>query len=274
MKKANLILAIGFIAASTMFTSCTKDNTTPKSSTFAIDAQDNSVASAAFEDVDDEVDNALGVGLKSGDDDSLPSITTKYWKRGEFKKELSFNNINRKGKVRSGKIIVTVTYPVLGDTLDTTKWVKTITFENYKVGDRLIEGTKTITYLGIVDGYPQWNITLVGGKVTFANGKFITHEFERTRKMIEGSDTPLIHADDVFEINGTGSGINRRGLAYTTITTSLIKEADCPFFKSGTVIYESEEKIITIVYTGGDACEASATITVDGKTETIDTDAA
>jgi hypothetical protein len=272
MKKVNLFLAIGLMAACTVFTSCTKDNTTPSSSSYVTDAQDNSIASAAFDDAITEVDDVLGGSLKSALNDSAPKVTIKYWRRGEFREELFYNTITRKGKERSGKIIVTVTYPVVGDTLDTSKWVKTITFENYKVGGRLIEGTKTITYLGKVDGFPTWNIALVGGKVTFANGKFITFEFTRTRKMIEGFDTPLIHVDDVFQIDGSGNGTNRKGIAYTTIATSLVKASNCPFFKSGTVVYESANKIITIVYTGGDNCEPSATITVDGKTETIDTD--
>jgi hypothetical protein len=271
MKKVNFILAISIMAAGSIFTSCTKDDTTPSTSSYIADAQDNSIASASYDDAITEVDQALG-GVKSAIDASDPTVTTIYWRRGEFRKEILFNSITRRGKVRSGKIIVTVTYPVVGDTLNKENWVKTITFENYKVGGRQIEGTKTITFAGIVDGFPTWNITLTGGKVTFANGKFITYEFTRTRKMIEGSDTPLILEDDVYEINGNGSGTNRKGNPFTTTSTSLIKETGCPYFKSGTVVYETSNKTITIVYNGGDNCGTSATVTIDGKMETIDSD--
>jgi hypothetical protein len=271
MKKVNFILAICLMTAISMFTSCTKDDVTPSSNSSIADAQDNSIASSSFDDAITEVDQALGGSFKSADDET-PVITTIYWRKGEFRKEIVFNGITRRGKVRSGKIIVTVTYPVIGDTLNKENWVKTITFDDYKVGGRQIEGTKTITFIGLVDGFPTWNITLVGGKVTFANGKFITFEFTRTRKMIEGSETPLILEDDVYEINGNGNGTNRKGIAFTTTSTDLIKEVGCPYFRSGTVVYETVNKTITIVYNGGDSCGTSATITVDGKTETIDSD--
>lgn len=272
MKKVNFFLVISLLAVSAIFTSCKKDSTTPAPDTYVTDAQDNSIASAAYDDAITEVDAALGGGLKSADADSTPVVTTIYWRRGEFRKSLFYNNIFRRGRLRSGTIIVTVTYPPVGDTLSTDNWVKTITFNNYKVGGRQIEGTKTITYLGVVGGFPTWNIALVGGKVTFKNGKTLTFEFNRVRKMIEGFNTPLNWLDDVYVIDGHGSGTTRRGLAFTTSSDSLIKAAACPYFKSGVVTFVSSAKTVTITYNGGDNCSTSATIVVDNKTEPIDTD--
>jgi len=272
MKKVNLFLMISCLAVSSIFISCNKDNSTSTPDTYVTDAQDNSIASAAYDDVITEVDAALGGSLKSAEADSAPVVKLIYWRRGEFRKSIFFNNITRRGKVKSGTIFVTVTYPVTGDTTSTDLWVKTITFDVYKVGGRQLEGTKTITYKGIVDGFPEWTITLVGGKVTFRNGKTITYEYNRTRKMIQGYNTPLNLLDNVFRIDGNGSGTNRKGIAFTTSSDSLIIATACPYFRAGVVTYETANKKVTITYTGGDNCSTTASIVVDGKTEPIDTD--
>lgn len=274
MKKVNVFIALSFLAAGIMFTACKKDSSKDGvTDTQIADAQDQSIASTAYDDVDAEVDDALGSSLKAMEADTTPSNKLTR-KKGGFVRELNFDNITRNGKVKSGKIIVTVTYPTTGDTTDEKKWVRTVTFDNYTVGQRKIEGTKTIEYLGKVDGtHPQWKITLTGGKVTFKNGKTITCDYVKTRVMTEGYDTPLVRADNKFEFNGSGSGTNRKGVSYTITYDKVVKAALCPHFKSGTITYVCDTKTTVITYNAGTSCEQSATITVNGETKTIDGDA-
>ena len=275
MKKLSLKIAVGFLAGSTVFTSCKKDNTTSTDSITDADiaqVQDNSIASSAYDDADAEVAAAIGGSLKAdnGDDSTTkPVVTIISKEKGKVVKELTYNGINRRGKVRTGKILVTITYPTAGDSTDETKWVKTATFENYTVGERKIEGTKTITYQGKVNGLPQWSVTLKDGKVTFKNGKTITIDYTRTRVMIEGFATPYNTIDDVYQINGDGSGINRNGLAYTTTLENVVKAVACPYFKSGTETIVCEKKTKVITYNGGDSCDPNVTITVNGKTKKV-----
>jgi hypothetical protein len=279
MKKVSLIMVASFLAASAMYTSCKKDDTSTSSSITDADVaqvQDNSIASSAYDDVDTEVSAAVGTGLKSdlvGDSTIKPVVTIISKEKGKIVKNLTYNGINRRGKVRTGSILVTITYPTVGDSTDETKWVKTITFDNYTVGERKIEGTKTITYQGKVDGtHPQWEVKLVDGKVTLKNGKTVTAEYTRTRVMIEGFLTPLNFEDDVFQINGTGSGLNRKGIEYTSTLTDIVKAAGCPYFKSGIETFVSEKKTKVITYNGGDSCNPSATIEVNGKTKIVNID--
>lgn len=272
-------MVASFLAANVMFTSCKKDDTTTSSSITDADVaevQDNSIASSAYDDVDTEVSAAIGTGLKSdliGDSTVKPVVTIVSKEKGKIVKKITYNGINRRGKVRTGSILVTITYPTVGDSTDETKWVKTITFENYTVGERKIEGTKTITYQGKVDGiHPQWDVKLVAGKVTLKNGKSITADYSRTRVMTAGFLTPLNFEDDVFTINGTGSGLNRKGVAYTSTLTDIVKAAGCPYFKSGTETFVSDKKTKTITYNGGDSCDPNATIEVNGKTKIVNID--
>lgn len=276
MKNSSLLMAIGFLAVSSVFTSCNKDEVTdPISASQVAELQDNLIASSAFDDVDDEVEDATSsnsLKTDSVDSDTKPVVTIVSWEPGKITKQITFNGITRKGKLKSGKINVVITYPTTGDTTGEIGWVRTVTFENYTVNGRKIEGTKTITYLGKVDGtHPEWTITLVDGKITFATGETVTREFTKTRTLIEGYET-LIRLDNVYKTNGEGSGVNRKGIAYTTTFTDVVKSADCQYNKSGVIVHESEKKTKTITFTGGDSCSSSATIEVDGKIKTISSD--
>jgi hypothetical protein len=150
--------------------------------------------------------------------------------------------------------------------------VKTITLDGYTRNGRKVEGTKTITYLGKVDGtHPRWEVKLVGGKITFKDGTTITMESTRTRTLIEGYATETFQ-DDIYEIDGTSSGVNRKGVAFSTVSENLVKAFKCPYFKSGKTTYVSEKKTVVTTYTRGEECSPSASIEVNGKTKTITTE--
>jgi len=277
MKKISLLIAVGFISLVSLLNSCKKDDDTkPEESTITNDQvaniQDMSIATSSYDDVDIEVDEASTSTLKSmvEDSTSMPVVKIVSWERGKLVKELTFNGSTRYGKVKTGKIIITLTYPVAGDTTDEQKWVRTITFDNYIVNGRKLEGIKTITYLGKVDGtHPEWKVVLTGGKITFKSGKTLTCDYTRSRKMIKGYDT-IIRSDNAFEINGSSSGINKKGLQYKTTSTSLVLEKGCPHFKSGSILYECDNKTLKVIFAAGDTCSSSATIEYNGKTKVID----
>jgi len=271
MKKVNLILAMGFISASAFIASCAKESTSSIADVQVKNAQDNAIAITSFENVDlSTASSALKADIvDSTDIDSLPPCKITHMGKGKIEKEFNFDGYSHGGKGHSGKIQQTITYPI-----DSTKEegkVEKMHFDNFKQGGRKLEGTKTITYLGKPDGiHSEWEVKLDSGKITLKNGVVVTFSYDIIRKQIAG-DSTLTKKDDVFEINGTGSGVNRKGIAYTVTTTNLIKANDCRYFKSGTVTYVSDKTIVTN-YNSGDNCEPSATITVDGVVQTINID--
>ena len=275
MKTINLFVAIGLVALSSVISSCNKDDdTTEISNTDITDVQDNATASNAFDDVDIEVNSSYGNSLKSDiatiDTTNKPVVKIVSKEKGKIVKEFNYDGVTRRGKVRSGKIIVTITYPIVGDSSDETKWVKTVTFDNYTIGQRKLEGTKIIKYLGKIDGvHPQWDVTLTDGKITLKNGKTITLNYNRTRLQIEGYLTPFNIVDDVYKINGTGTGVKRNGKTYTSTLVDIIVKVTCKYITSGTETFVSENKTKIITYTAGDDCSPSATVLVNGKSKSI-----
>jgi len=287
MKKPIIFACFIFLSICFTYWSCQKDNspaTTPAiTDTQVGDAENISIVSNVYDEVDNQVQKALRGSLKSQiikdtsitsteDSTSTPENKTISWKKGLIDKELIYNTIKVNGKVVSGAINVLISYPKNGDTTDEKKWLRTITFDNYTVDGRKFEGTKTVTFKGRVDGtHPEWDITLTGGKVTLKNGKTLTFNYTRTRKMTEGYDSK-VNTDNVFEINGTGSGTSTSGVSFTTADSNLVKVNGCPFYKSGSITNISNKKTTTIYYNGGSSCSPTATIEANGKVKSINTD--
>ena len=113
--------------------------------------------------------------------------------------------------------------------------VITITPQDYYVNDNHLQGTKTVTNMGTdQNGHLYYTVT-VNGSLTAADGSWTaTHQANRVRTWIQGSDTPTL-LDDVYEITGSGSGVNRNGIAYTVNITNALRVAiGCPFITAGT----------------------------------------
>src|SRR5215467_9492215 len=74
------------------------------------------------------------------------------------------------GKLRSGKIIITLT-----GRLRKPGSVMTTTLENFYINHIHVEGTKTVTNLS-ENGATKFSVDVAGGKVTFPNGRWYTYE--------------------------------------------------------------------------------------------------
>ena len=158
--------------------------------------------------------------------------------------------------VRSGKIIVTLSAPrrEVGS-------VRSLTFEEYYVNGARVEGTKTVTNLGPNGNQNTvFSVVLSGGKITFADEKTITREFDREREYIAGYDTwnPW---DDRCLITGMATGTNLDGLAYThTVTNALEWQASCRFLVRGSVTFSIEGVEPFVLDYGAGECDAYATL--------------
>lgn len=170
------------------------------------------------------------------------------------------------GKTRKGKL-TTVYAPGSG-----RDFTQTLTFENYSVDGRTLNGTQTVTLVGGATGSTNTVKTKVEKMtLTTKDGKTITFSSEKTRSYDrKGTLSPT---DDEISITGSSSGTGSEGNAFTSVikTPVLIKnscgrEARVPV--SGVVEITAAGGSTRTINYGDGTCDKTYTVTVDGKTET------
>lgn len=173
----------------------------------------------------------------------------------------------RRGRVRSGKIIVTY-----DGNRRTVGSFRSVSFENFFVDSTQIEGTrtKTVTAVDAENLSITVDITLTGGKLTFGDGTFATREAQKTRVWDFDAD-----GDHVTTISGSASGVNREGVDYSMdITEDIVFQRSC--WRAGVFVPVSGIKMFSvgentaIIDYGDGACDNLATKTVDGVSEEIE----
>ncbi len=228
-------------------------------------ASDNARAEDAFSDMLTEVDKAVDAnGLRGTDDECAPTVSFDTL-ANPHTITVDFGPVNctaNNGRERRGRILVSYTgrYRDEGTVI-------TITPDNYYVNDHHVQGTKTVTNLGLNnEGHLHYSI-VVNGSVTAPDGSWTaTHQANRTRTWIQGEGTLNIF-DDVYLITGNGSGVNRNGNAYTVdITNALRVQVGCPYITAGTVVVTPENKPSRIIDFGNGDCDGDLTATVNGHT--------
>jgi hypothetical protein len=178
------------------------------------------------------------------------------------------NCLCKDGRWRRGKIFVSYTKPHYWDSLD----VITIGFANYAVNDYGINGTKTISNLGRVNGQQTYNVSVTNGQITKPNnGGSYTWNSNWTRKWIAGENTPWYWLDDQYSYTGNSNGMGSNGIGYSTQTiTPLVHAVSCPdWFVSGQMSYTPSGRATRTLDFGSGACDATATVTVNGQTSTF-----
>jgi hypothetical protein len=172
------------------------------------------------------------------------------------------------GRTRKGTLFITYTgrYREPGTTI-------TITPDNYSVNGYLLQGQKTIENLGLnASGQLHYAITVSGTVTAPDNSWTISYEANRVRTWIEGQTTLMLW-DDVYEINGSGSGINRNGVAYTsTITYPLRAQVGCNWIVSGRITVEPEGYATRYINFGLGECDSGFTVTVNGNVYQLGSD--
>jgi hypothetical protein len=231
-------------------------------------AVDNARAEDYFTDLLSAVDDAAEAnGLRAANDACAPTVTIDTLVMPHTM-IIDFGPVNctaSNGRMRRGILNVTFTgrYRDVGTVI-------TITPQDYYVNDNHVEGTKTVTNMGLNNDGDPWFTVAVSGTVTASDGSWTaTHQANRTRTWVQGDDT-LTPFDDVYLITGSGSGVNRNGLSYTVSITQALRVAiGCPWITAGTVeIVPSGKPARTINY-GSGSCDGSYSVTVNGTTFTV-----
>ncbi len=267
-------ILIAFTA--TFMIGCTEDNQLEDASSIYVDDVDFVVTSeAAFDDVEDAAEEALGYDfLNSGRDGH-----GKFFGCADITKDAEAQMITidfgdgcegRNDRVRSGKIIITWS----GERGE-AGFTKSVTFEDYMVSGVAIEGTRTSVNVSGHDANPKvYTVTLTGGKMTFEDGSIATREASHTTTSEKTED------DKIKTKYGSASGINMDGLTYAKV----VDEATPITFKhsckeegifapvSGIATISVEGELDKVVDFGDGTCDNIATVTQGDLVEEIEVD--
>ncbi len=145
------------------------------------------------------------------------------------------------------------------------------TFDGFKINGHLIEGTRTRTNLGVNPaGKQQFKIDATNCKVTDPSGKVFTWTATHTRTWLAGFGTQSA-SDNIIDVTGSGSGVNRNGKAFSmTITSPLHITGTCKWPEAGVVVITRQSLLDrTINFGNAGTCDDQATVSVNGKTRNI-----
>ncbi len=280
MKNNKLITVITLTTFLVMF-GCKKDETTVVDNS-TISSKDNSAAENLFADIkkvveeaaDDEGQSARTAGSSAYSFGGCATVSiSPAWGDTTWPKvmEIDFGPTNCQGAYginRRGKLTVTLSdrYRNLGSVL-------TVQTQNYHINDVKVEGTKTLTNDGYnVNNNLEYIVDVNNAVITYTDNTTLTWSSTRTNEWIEGDSTTLFTnglagiCDDVYLITGSGSGVNRNGLAYAVnITAPLRKEVCCRWVVSGSLDVVPQGFATRTVDFGTGACDNQATVTINGN---------
>lgn len=257
MKKILGIITFATFVALTTFTSCQKEKIESALDS-VVTGQDIATTQALMEDDEDEILNEQVGDARGG------CATVTFAKaKGTFPQTITIEYpaagcTDKKGRVRTGKLTVEVS----ADPKSKGATLK-VTPTDFKVDGILVEGTRTWTNNG-TDAAGNKSLTRVvtGGKLTFPSGKSATFESTETLKQTAGGASKTDKSDDVYEITGSRSGVNRLGKAYSAeITTKLVKDFACSHIVSGVVEITKDNNSKSIDF-GNGTCDDKATVTL------------
>lgn len=170
------------------------------------------------------------------------------------------------GRNRRGRILATYTQRYT----DTAN-ILTIQFDNYYVNDMNVSGTSIVKSKGLnLVGQKYFEIETAGKIVTTLGADTVYWNAERLRTWIQGQNTP-IWGDDVYELQGTGNGINGNKQYYSmNITEPLYKEVACRYITKGKIEMQPQGKALRTLNYGNGDCDAISNVLINYKSFNVD----
>lgn len=237
MKTANVTYALhalkGRLALLSMgimimfLVSCNNDDATPDFSaedteSAGLDAMDDYY----FDDADDLATEALASddqtgGRVSADERLACAVITRTGTKEEGTLTVDFGDgcTDPRGNVRTGSIVITHDGPW---NLAGASW--SMTFSSYSINGITLEGTRTVKVVSVTDSLIVCDVTLVGGIVTWPDGRFATREVTRRREHERNEN----HLLDRLIIYGKAQGAFRNGRGYVIeILERLVYDRSC-----------------------------------------------
>ena len=141
-------------------------------------------------------------------------------------------------------------------------------YDNFSVNDNVVKGVKTVTYNGDTTGNRSWTV-VVNDTVIRVDGKTVISNATRIRTRLSDNGTPNLYYDDKYSIEGSATGVNANGKAYSmSITKPLIIDGVWPVYVEGTMTVTNDKRTVITDY-GDGTRDMKATVTVNGVTKTI-----
>lgn len=261
--KKYLILSIALLGVIIAFTSCRRDKKETLDNIITID---NSTAENLYSDLFKVVNNVSQSedGIR---ENGIGCIDSIYVDTLSIPKTvlIDFGTddcVGEDGRIRKGKIHITYT----GRYRDTGTII-TITPENFTSNGYLVQGSQTITNLGLnTNDQLAYSVSVNGSIIAPTNAWTLQWTSERTRTWVQGQNT-LTWLDDAYDITGTASGVNRNGLAYTiNVTNALRAKLICPWIVSGTLVLTPHGYDARVIDFGNGECNNTFTVAVNGET--------
>jgi len=165
--------------------------------------------------------------------------------------------ICRDGKFRKGAIVIHLTGPIRR-----SGSVMTITFVDFYLNRAHIEGTKVVSNLS-ENSNIKFTVQVVGGKLTFPNGRGYKYESLKYVKQVEGGATHIV-ADDVYSIEGRSKTEFKNGVTISLNTESnLVKKVACPWISKGVLKIKINDRVLFLDYGAPDNgdCDNKALLT-------------
>jgi hypothetical protein len=281
MKTKKGLLGLMMVTLVAMFftQSCSRDEAGDISGTDITLAQDDAFADALFDDVDNFVafelvaldDNGYSTSqLKSTGEEICYTVTVDHPDLTTFPKVITIDFgagcsivFNGDTITREGQIIITIT----------NRWFITgaehsITFNNFFINGVKIEGTRTVTNLGLnIKNHLEQSVVLEAGKVIFNDTAWVAREAEHIREW----SRQLNPLHDTLWISGNASGVNILGEEYSRIIVEPLMLLRCLesqyrwVIADGIVeIYNSVRGNCTIDYSDS-GCSGEVTIHKNGN---------
>jgi len=168
------------------------------------------------------------------------------------------------GNTYTGKIIIDRYFDI-----NNKEFSGSVSFDNFYVNGNKMEGESSFTrVLSNQVGLPQSHYEF-DFQFTFPNGDVSKINGEKTRVWSEGFDTPSFD-DNAFLITGELDILKRNGVEISLETIQPLKKlVTCPYYVSGTVQIEKDNKEVILDYGNGDCDNEATLIFPDGHTQTI-----
>lgn len=265
MNRIALSVAILFCATSVMYIGCKKDDVADTETT---SSTDNSLCEGEFMrvlptvnkiSIDEPGVHRWGPGGPSVQSCAVITVSTP----NQFPLTMTIDfgtgcTDSIDGKVRKGKMIIDMDRP-----WDSVGCIMTVMLDSFYVGAIHFEGTTTITRTA-TDGFTMVLNNGHCSKVGTApwDIDWNTNKTVRWTSGIGNSAT-----NQVIEITGTNSGVDRNGQAFTTnITSPIIRDMSCTWITQGTVVLTPDGKAERVIDFGAGNCDNRGTITIEGNT--------
>lgn len=283
MKNISKFLLLSSLIILFTVTSCKKDNVvSPSTDESTQSSTDNALVDGEFSSIFSFVTSQGDASTSSeaerkeagiqnnGKSDQLPDCATVTFDSVKKTVLIDFGNTNclcKDGRYRRGQILFTFTgvWKSVGSSV-------TVAVSNYFIQDMAVKGSKTISFLSPT----SINITVSNASINTPEGLITwntTHTFKQTKGML----TKNINIDDEYEITGSSSGINRKGVGFSVVISNdnpLVKKLSCLIkdFVSGIITISNDKGSTMVVNFNPDGsydCNKNAVVTLNGKVYAI-----